>query len=143
MQASSTDSLPFTELSDDEIDRIMAVNFSGTVNMCRVFLPILLKRPEANLTNMSSLAALLPFASQTLYGASKGAVKQFSEGLYAELLDTNVRVVTLFPGNISTNLTGNSGVQMVDAGGRRSAPRHRRRPGGGSSMASPTTAFAW
>jgi NAD(P)-dependent dehydrogenase (short-subunit alcohol dehydrogenase family) len=62
--------VPFIELSDDEIDRIMAVNFSGTLNMCRVFLPILLKRPEANLTNMSSLAALLPFASQALYGAS-------------------------------------------------------------------------
>lgn len=111
--------VPFIELSHDEIDRIMAVNFSGTVNMCRVFLPILLERPEANLTNMSSLAALLPFASQSLYGASKGAVKQFSEGLYAELLDTSVRVVTLFPGNISTNLTGNSGVQMVDAGSRK------------------------
>jgi NAD(P)-dependent dehydrogenase (short-subunit alcohol dehydrogenase family) len=109
----------FTELSEDETDRVMAVNFSGTVNMCRVFLPILLERPEANLTNMSSLSALVPFASQTLYGASKGAVKQFSEGLYAELLDTSVRVVTLFPGNISTNLTGNSGVQMIDAGGRK------------------------
>ena len=109
----------FTELSADETDRIMSVNFGGTVNMCRAFLPILLERPEANLTNMSSLSALLPFASQTFYGASKGAVKQFSEGLYAELLDTRVRVVTLFPGNISTNLTGNSGVQMVDAGGRK------------------------
>lgn len=109
----------FTELSADETDRIMSVNFGGTVNMCRAFLPILLERPEANLTNMSSLSALLPFASQTFYGASKGAVKQFSEGLYAELLDTRVRVVTLFPGNISTNLTGNSGVQMVNAGGRK------------------------
>ncbi len=110
---------PFTELSESETDRIMDVNFDGTVNMCRVFLPILLERPEANLTNMSSLSALIPFASQTFYGASKGAVKQFSEGLYAELLGTSVRVVTLFPGNISTNLTGNSGVQMIDADGRK------------------------
>lgn len=110
---------PFTELSDSETDRIMAVNFGGTVNMCRAFLPVLLERPEANLTNMSSLSALVPFASQTFYGASKGAVKQFSEGLYAELRDTNVAVVTLFPGNVSTNLTGNSGVEMIDAGGRK------------------------
>lgn len=110
---------PFTELSDHEIDRVMVVNFGGTVNMCRAFLPILLTRPESNLTNMSSLSALVPFASQTVYGASKGAVKQFSEGLYAELCDTNVHVVTLFPGNISTNLTGNSGVEMLDAGGRK------------------------
>ena len=104
---------PFTDLSADELARIMEVNFWGTVNTCRVFLPILLQRPEANLTNMSSLAALVPFASQTFYGASKGAVKQFSEGLYAELSDTNVHVVTLFPGNVSTNLTGNSGVEML------------------------------
>jgi short-subunit dehydrogenase len=87
--------------------------------MCRTFLPLLRERPVANLTNMSSLSALIPFAAQTIYGASKGAVKQFSEGLYAELLDTNVRVVTLFPGNVSTNLTGNSGVTMIDAGGRK------------------------
>lgn len=110
---------PFTELPEGETDKIMAVNFGGTVNMCRAFLPVLLKRPEANLTNMSSLSALVPFASQTFYGASKGAVKQFSEGLYAELHDTNVHVVTLFPGNVSTNLTGNSGVEMIDAGDRK------------------------
>ncbi|KAA0102813.1 SDR family oxidoreductase [Mycolicibacterium sp. P1-5] len=109
---------PFTDLSAAEADRVMAINFTGTVHMCRTFLPVLLERPEANLTNMSSLSALLPFASQTLYSASKGAVKQFSEGLYAELSDTNVHVVTVFPGNVATNLTGNSGVEMLDAGGR-------------------------
>ena len=72
-----------------------------------------------NVTDRDAVAALIPFSGQICYGASKGAVKQFSEGLYAELLDTNVRVVTLFPGNISTNLAGNSGVQMIDAGGRK------------------------
>lgn len=110
---------PFTELTQHDADRIMAVNFTGTVDMCRAFLPLLLARPEANLTNMSSLAALLPFATQSLYGASKGAVKQFSEGLYGELGDTGVRVVTLFPGNVDTDLTGNSGVEMLDAGNRK------------------------
>lgn len=110
---------PFTELAVADADRIMAVNFTGTVTMCRTFLPLLLARPEANLTNMSSLAALLPFATQTLYGASKGAVKLFSEGLYAELCETKVHVVTVFPGNVDTDLTGNSGVEMLDAGGRK------------------------
>lgn len=110
---------PFTELSAADAHRIMNVNFTATVTMCRTFLPILLDRPEANLTNMSSLAALLPFATQTLYGASKGAVKLFSEGLYAELFDTDVHVVTVFPGNVDTNLTGNSGVSMLDAQGKK------------------------
>ena len=109
----------FADLEADHADRVMAVNYTGTVQMCRAFLPILVLRPEANITNMSSLSALVPFASQVLYSASKGAVKQFSEGLDGELADTNVRVVTVFPGNVSTNLAQNSGVEMLDAGGRR------------------------
>ncbi len=109
----------FSELSPGEMSRILDVNFWGTVHVCQAFLPLLKARPEASLTNMSSLSALIPFAGQTFYGASKGAVKQFSEGLAAELLDTGVTVTTVFPGNISTNLTGNSGVQMIDAGGRK------------------------
>lgn len=110
---------PFIELPAGDAERIMAVNFMGTVAMCRAFLPHLLMRPEANLTNMSSLAALLPFATQSLYGASKGAVKLFSEGLYAELSDTKVHVVTVFPGNVDTDLTAHSGVEMLDAGDRK------------------------
>lgn len=109
----------FSELTEEEEQRVMNVNFWGTVNMCRTFLPILRERPEAIIANMSSLAALLPFAGQSFYGASKGAVKQFSEGLYAELIDTTVAVSTIFPGNISTNLTGNSGVEMIGSGGRK------------------------
>jgi short-subunit dehydrogenase len=109
----------YDELTTDEEERIMSVNFWGTVNMCRAFLPALKERPEAMIVNMSSLAALLPFAGQSFYGASKGAVKQFSEGLYAELMGSSVAVSTIFPGNISTNLTGNSGVTMIDAGGRK------------------------
>ena len=109
----------FADLGDDDLDRVMAVNVTGTIQMCRAFLPLLLTRPEANITNMSSLSALVPFASQVLYSASKAAVQQFSEGLDAELADTNVHVVTLFPGNVSTNLAQNSGVEMLDAGGRR------------------------
>ncbi|KQZ85289.1 short-chain dehydrogenase [Microbacterium sp. Root166] len=106
------------DLDSAESDRVMRINFDGTVNICRAFLPLLRERPRALVANMSSLSALIPFASQTMYGASKAAVKQFSEGLYAELHDSGVEVCTIFPGNVSTDLTGNSGVQMIDAGTR-------------------------
>lgn len=110
---------PVAELERDEIERVVRVNFWGTVNMCLAFLPELRQRPEAGLVNVSSLSGLIPFAGQTIYSATKGAVKQFSEGLYQELTGTNVAVTTVFPGNISTNLSGNSGVRMIDAGGRK------------------------
>lgn len=106
------------DLDPSETDRIMRINYEGTVNVCRAFLPVLKQRPEALIANMSSLSALIPFASQTFYGASKGAVKQFSEGLYAELHGTGIEVCTIFPGQVSTDLTGNSGVEMLDAGSR-------------------------
>ncbi|MGA4689377.1 SDR family NAD(P)-dependent oxidoreductase [Rhodococcus sp. AB351] len=111
--------VPVLELERSEIERVLQVNLWGVVNMCLAFVPELRQRPEASLVNIASLAGLVPFAGQTVYGASKGAVKQFSEGLYQELSGTGVVVTTVFPGNISTNLSGNSGVKMIDAGGRK------------------------
>ena len=49
---------------------------------------------------------------QTIYGASKAAVKLMTEGLYAELLDTNVGVSVIMPGAVATEITSNSGVDL-------------------------------
>lgn len=111
--------VPSAQLSQAEAERVFNVNYWGTVNMCRAFLPGLLKRPEASVTNMSSLSALVAFAGQTLYGASKGAVKQYTEGLYQELRGQNVEVSAIYPGNISTEISKNSGVSMLDSGGQK------------------------
>lgn len=111
--------VPVSDLSFEELERIMNVNLWGTVNMCKTFLPGLRERPAAAIVNISSLSALLPFAGQTFYGATKAAVKQFSEGLYQELSGTNVAVTTVFPGNISTDISGNSGVKAIDPKGRK------------------------
>lgn len=110
---------PLTELSRDELERIVNVNFWGTVNTTLALLPVLRSRPAAAIVNISSLSGLVAFAGQGFYGATKGAVKQFSEGLYEELIDTGVAVTTVFPGNIGTDISGNSGVKMIDAGGRK------------------------
>jgi NADP-dependent 3-hydroxy acid dehydrogenase YdfG len=99
-------------LADKDIDRVMKVNFYGTLSMCRAFLPILVKRPEANLVNISSMGGFVPVPGQTIYGASKAAVKILTEGLYAELKGTSVKVSVVFPGAVGTNITENSGVKM-------------------------------
>lgn len=122
--------VPVSALERGEIERVVQVNFWGTVNMCLAFLPELRQRPQAGLVNVASLAGLLPFAGQTIYSATKGAVKQFSEGLYQELADTDVAVTTVFPGNISTDLSRNSGVAMIDPGNRKvpaTTPEHTAR----------------
>ncbi len=98
------------ELEYDAIERVMNVNFNGTLYMTKAFLPVLLKRPEAHLVNVSSMGGFLPVPGQAIYGASKAAVKLMTEGLYAELHNTNVHVSVVFPGATATNITANSGV---------------------------------
>lgn len=104
---------PFVRLNDltfAQIERTMNVNFYGALYMTKIFLPYLLKRPEAHIANVSSMGGFLPVPGQTLYGASKAAVKLMTEGLHSELLGTNVHVTVIFPGSINTNITVNSGV---------------------------------
>ena len=61
-------------------------------------------RREACIVNVSSMGALAPVPGQTIYGASKAAVKLFTEGLYAELRDTSVAVTVVFPGGVDTGI---------------------------------------
>jgi len=107
---------PFERINDLDyavIERVMNVNFYGTLYMTKEFLPHLLKRPEAHITNISSMGGFLPVPGQTIYGASKAAVKLFTEGLRSELLNTPVRVTVVFPGAIGTNIIANSGVEQT------------------------------
>jgi NAD(P)-dependent dehydrogenase (short-subunit alcohol dehydrogenase family) len=103
------------ELSIEEIERVMGVNFWGTLYMDRAFLPPLKKRPESALLNVSSMGGLVPVPGQGAYGASKGAVKLLTETLFAELRGTSVAVTVVFPGGVGTNITGNSGVEVPAA----------------------------
>jgi len=102
----------FKDLPYAEIERVMNVNFYGTINMTKAFLPYLLARPEAHIVNVSSMGGFLPVPGQTIYGASKAAVKLYTEGLHSELLDTNVHVTVVFPGAIATNIAANSGAGL-------------------------------
>lgn len=99
------------DLEFEDIDRVLDVNFWGVVAMTKAFLPELLKRPRAAIVNVSSMGGFIPVPGQTLYGASKAAVKMFTEGLHAEMRGTNVAVTVVFPGAVRTGITVNSGVQ--------------------------------
>lgn len=98
-----------------KIDQVMNINFYGSLYMTKAFLPHLLKRPVAHIANISSLGGFMPFPGQTIYGASKAALKLLTEGLYAELKDTNVKVTIIHPGAMSTKIMSNSGLEGVEA----------------------------
>ena len=110
---------PFVHVEDldlEIIERVMDVNFWGTLHMVKAFLPGLKARPEAALVNVSSMGALLPVPGQSVYGASKAAVRLLTEGLCADLQGTAVMVTEVFPGAVGTEITRNSGVEFSGGG---------------------------
>ncbi len=113
--------VPVDQLDYSAIEQVMRVNFYGTLYMTKSFLPHLLARPEAHIVNVSSMGGFLPVPGQTLYGAAKAAVKLFTEGLYAELLETRVRVTVVFPGAVATEIAAHSGVEIARPEGQESS----------------------
>jgi len=105
---------PFKKLADIDyavIERVLNVNWWGTIYLTKTLLPHLLTRQEAHIVNISSMGGFFAFPGQTIYGASKAAVKMMTEGLIQELRKTNIRVSIVFPGAVNTNIMSNSGLE--------------------------------
>ncbi len=98
------------ELNFEQIKKVMDVNFYGLLHVTKTFLPELISRPEAAIANVSSMGGFVPVPGQSIYGASKAAVKLLTEALHSELKGTGVSVTTIFPGAIGTNIALNSGI---------------------------------
>lgn len=122
---------PFVKLVDldyAQIERVMNVNFWGLMNVTKTFLPHLLARPVAHIVNVSSMGGFLPVPGQTVYGASKAAVKLLTEGLHSELVGTSVAVTVVFPGAVGTNISANSGVAVPNLSAEKRAEAERKHP---------------
>lgn len=92
----------FDQLSVENFDWLMAINFDAVVCMTRAFLPLLRQRMAARIVNVSSLFGLIAPGGQTAYSASKFAVRGFSNALRVELSGSSVGVTVVHPGGIAT-----------------------------------------
>jgi len=72
--------LKVRDLDDATIERVVNVNWWGTLRLDRAFLPVLLERPEGHIVNTSSMGGFIPVPGQTIYGATKAAVKLDKDG---------------------------------------------------------------
>ena len=90
------------EMTMDEVEDMMDVNYFGLVRMTKAVLPSMLERRAGHIVNVSSMAGF--FATQThgCYAATKFAVMGFSEGLRFELNGSGVTLSTVNPGPIET-----------------------------------------
>lgn len=108
----------FAQLTEAEFDWLLEINLQGVVRMTRAFLPVLERRPQAQIVNLSSLFGLIAPPGQSAYAAAKFAVRGFSEALRHELeaAGSPVGVSVVHPGGVRTGIAANArAAAAVDA----------------------------
>jgi short-subunit dehydrogenase len=96
------------DISYQDLEWVLNVNFWGVVNTTRAFLNYLKLSSEAHIVNLSSVDGLVPNPGNGAYSIAKAAVKTFTETLSQELHGTNVTVTCVIPGGVKTNLHRNA-----------------------------------
>ncbi|MCR8550633.1 SDR family oxidoreductase [Salipiger sp. P9] len=88
----------------DSLDATFAVNVTGMINTTRAFLPAL-RSTRGSIVNIASVASFIATPNNVAYNASKGAVKQFTQGLALDLAPEGIRANAIAPGIIETRMT--------------------------------------
>ncbi len=110
------------DMSDDDLDWLMGINFWGVVNGTRAFLPHLKAAGDGHVVNVSSVFGLFAVPTQSAYNAAKFGVRGFTEALRIELDGERcgVSATTIHPGGIATNIArasrmrGDGGAEATD-----------------------------
>ncbi len=90
---------PFLDITEEEVDRILRVNYKSVFLGCQVFGKYLVERGQGgSIINLGSMSGVVPLSRVFTYSASKAAVHNLSKNLAREWAPKNVRVNVLVPG---------------------------------------------
>ncbi|AQT48106.1 SDR family oxidoreductase [Bartonella choladocola] len=90
------------ELSDEEIDDIIATNLTGSIDFIRAFLPVMRKKQHGRIIQISSYGGEVAFAGNSLYHATKWGIEGFCDSLSQEMAPFNIGVTIVEPGGART-----------------------------------------
>lgn len=93
---------PLEEMTPDEWQRIIGVNLTAPMLVCRAALPAMKAAGRGTIVAVASGAALRPLPNRTAYCAAKAGVVMFCKSLSIELSASNIRVNAICPGIIDT-----------------------------------------
>ncbi len=108
---------PFLELSDDEFDSVLALNFTGTLRCCQLAGRMMVADPQPNsaIVVVSSIRALGARAGRLIYAATKAGVNQAVRVAAVELAPHGIRVNALSPGITETPLSAKNPEAFAEA----------------------------
>jgi 3-oxoacyl-[acyl-carrier protein] reductase len=94
---------PFTEITEQDWDKVINVNLKGTFNCTKAVLPTMIKQKYGKIINISSIAGtIVGFTQLTHYCASKAAIVGFTRALALEVAQHGINVNAIAPGPIET-----------------------------------------
>ena len=95
---------PITENDPEQWLKAVTINLGGTFLCSRAVLPIMMKRRQGKIINLSGGGATSPRPYFTAYAASKAAVVRFTETLAEEVKEFNIQVNAISPGAVNTGM---------------------------------------
>jgi NAD(P)-dependent dehydrogenase (short-subunit alcohol dehydrogenase family) len=106
----------FKDMDENNWDWVMGINFNGVVNSTRAFIPHMINNSEAAIVNTSSIFGMVAVPGQTVYHATKFAVRGFTESLALEMKQTNpnLQIHCVHPGHIGTNIAATARMSDED-----------------------------
>lgn len=116
LNAGTCEYVDVNNFSRDPFDKVMAINWAGTVNSLLFCLPLLRKNSSATqraqLVGISSMASVLPMPRSQAYGASKVALEYLFNSLRVDLLADFIDITLVRPGFVKTPLTDRNDFPM-------------------------------
>jgi hypothetical protein len=89
----------FWEMPEKTIAELEGVNLIAVVDLCRAFLPGMMKKSGCGILNVGSVASFFPTPCSTLYGATKYFILGFTDALHQEMISKGVYITGVYPGN--------------------------------------------
>jgi short-subunit dehydrogenase len=93
-----------TSLDPGTVESVMNINYFSVIRLTLALLPSMLAQKSGRIINLSSIAATLSSPGEAAYDASKAALTAFSEAMAAELWETGVKILVVYPGLVDTEL---------------------------------------
>ena len=93
------------DLDPDEFDRILSVNLKGVLYGCQAAGRVMVEHGAGSIINMASAAVLTPAPGVGAYAICKAGVAQLTQSMAVEVGRHGVRVNTVAPGYVPTNMT--------------------------------------
>jgi NAD(P)-dependent dehydrogenase (short-subunit alcohol dehydrogenase family) len=95
---------PFVDITEDEWDRVLAVNLKGVFLCCKAVVPHMKEKKYGKIINVGSVGAIAPSKVIADYCAAKSGVVMLSQCLAIDVADHNICVNSLLPGITRTDL---------------------------------------